>query len=196
MCRFAPISADWLGGAGRRDADRALVDASSAYLEEQQHLAGMLQASSVLDIEAERVRALFEKGTGMEGAVSLDVDTMAERSQLYPRTQAGQRGSSPPLAQQLGSGGSVGAQYPTGQRPVPQSTDLEMGTMGLSLSAKKSASPPVTSTTETGTTGVVGGGDALEYIRTQMLEQVRLSMGHHVAWSYRMLNHSHRAGPN
>lgn len=152
-----------------------LVDANSAYLEEQQHLAGMLQASSVLDIEAERVRALVDKGTGLEGMASLDVDAVAERSQLYPRSSAGQgRGGSPPMAQQVGSAGAVSTQFSTGQRTVPQLSDLEMGTMGLSLSGKKSSSPPVTSTTETGTSAVAGNGDTLEYIRTQMLEQVTL----------------------
>jgi hypothetical protein len=165
-CRFAPISAEWLGGTGRRDADRALTEGHSAHWEEQQQLAAMMQASSVLDIEAERVRAL-EKGAGSEFPGSLEADGGDERSHQYLRTTA-QSSAQLPL-------------FPAHSLPTTrtQSMDLETGSMGLSLSSRRSAVTPVTSTltVSTGVGACVGAGasqaDPLEYIRAQMLEQVR-----------------------
>jgi hypothetical protein len=164
--RFAPISAEWLGGAGRRDADRALTDGNSAHWEEQQQLAAMMQASSVLDIEAERVRAL-EKGAGSEFPGSLEADGGDERSHQYVRTTA-QSSAQFPL-------------FPAHSLPTTrtQSIDLETGSMGLSLSSRRSAATPVTSTltvsTGFGASAAAGASqaDPLEYIRAQMLEQVR-----------------------
>jgi hypothetical protein len=122
----------------------------------------MVQASSVLDIEAERVRAL-EKGAGTEFPGSLEADGGDERSHQYIRSSA-----QPSV-------------FPAHSLPTTrtQSIDLETGSMGLSLSSRRSAATPVTSTLTVSTgfgasTGAGGGqGDPLEYIRAQMLEQVR-----------------------
>ena len=106
LCRFAPISADWLQ-AQRPNKDALLLhDSLSHYYDEQLSLCNMLLSPAALEIETERVKQL-EKGidqqalelaehgeeTGAEGEVGLVLPTDLtepnnERSLLYANNSA------------------------------------------------------------------------------------------------------------
>jgi hypothetical protein len=152
--RFAPITADWLGGNGRREKDSTLIDSSSAQHEEQLSLSAMLLASSVLDIETERVRAAERSAECPDAALDADTEPQDERSLLYKTKPA------PSLSTPAGRDGVLSA-LESGQAAagVVDSTPLRspkrLGAAG-----------------EAAVSGRVSVSDPLEYIRLQMQEQV------------------------
>jgi len=109
VCRFAPISSEWLG-SHRPAKDALLTDGATAYYEEQLLLCGVLLPHAVLEIETERARQL-ERGAdlslnadiegddmllqdqsahGVElGADSVEVESRVERSLLYASASTG-----------------------------------------------------------------------------------------------------------
>lgn len=161
MFRFAPITADWLNGAGRRDKEALLVDGTSVYYEEQLMLAAMLLSSSVLDIETERVRQL-ERGTDISAVPTIldteHVEPKSERSLLYKNSQA--------------AGSKVSNRGSISPSPVDSDfmVDLEAATNVVRGSSKPPKAASRQSSRELGY--VPPFVDPLDYIRAQIQEQV------------------------
>jgi hypothetical protein len=133
------------------------VDVSNAYHAELLQVAAMALPVSVLDIEAERVRALERAA---EFPAPADGDAHRERSMLYEST-----------AVQSPSAHSGSASSRT------RSDESDTKHIGLSLSGKKTSSPDLQKGTE--------AGDPLEYIRAQMHEQVCISCNDGVLYCWR-----------
>ena len=160
--RLAPISSEWLNGTGRKDKDGAMVDSLGVYLEEQTQVSAMLLASSVLDIETERVRAV-EKCSEQQlpEAVAEGEQLEDERSRLYPRKPLS------PLNTQ-------------GKAMSPQSwTYSDNGAPGLDVDrTSASASPVPRSPHHAGKDPIWLPHlvDPLDHIRSQMADQDMLSV--------------------
>jgi hypothetical protein len=160
-CRFAPISAEWLGGNGRREKDNMLVDSSSALHEEQLNLSAMLLASSVLDIETERVRAAEKTAESADTALDEDTEPQDERSLLYKPRPA------PSPSAPLGEGDA--------------NLDVKLDVLESGQSAVVDGIPVrlpqrLGASFEASVKGKVPASDPLEYIRLQMQEQVRFQL--------------------
>lgn len=161
--RFAPITSDWLNGAGRRDKEALLVDGgASAYYEEQLMLAAMLLSSSVLDIETERVRQL-ERGVDISATTAhLDTDhseVKSERSLLYKNTQ--------------GSASKVSTRGSVSPSPVDGAFMIDLEAPAVEVRKSGIKEPKPASRQSSKEFGYLPPYiDPLDYIRTQIQEQV------------------------